>query len=214
MKKVKEKLRKRDRALNVVKSGVRKARKFYQKIQPISNKLKPIINPRNALFGLILVSILNPKIALAAVGDGGIPPAMPPGGPPVPNMPFGVPGDSLDDLPGWKGNMSMALFLAAVAEETTYHTSSMVPGMTWFNSRIAAPVAAISTYACIGGAVVCHSVGWHNKGWKCTSTAASCTGYIIGAHRAAPTDPALAASRAATAPFEAALKAEEGRGLG
>ena len=67
MKKVNEKLRKRDRALNAVKSGAKRARKFCQKIQPLSNKLKPIINPRSALFGLILISILKPTISLAAI---------------------------------------------------------------------------------------------------------------------------------------------------
>ena len=30
-----------------------------------------------------------------------------------------------------------------------------------------------------------------------------CTGYVIGAHRAAPHDPILTAARAATSPFEA-----------
>jgi|TARA_B110000444_G_C18667204_1_gene513503 hypothetical protein len=32
---------------------------------------------------------------------------------------------------------------------------------------------------------------------------ATCTGYVIGAHRAAPHDPILTAVRAATSPFEA-----------
>ena len=35
---------------------------------------------------------------------------------------------------------------------------------------------------------------------------ATCTGYIIGAHRAAPHDPILRAARAATSPFEATVK--------
>jgi hypothetical protein len=141
MKKVNEKLRKRDRALNAVKSGAKRARKFCQKIQPLSNKLKPIINPRSALFGLILISILKPTIALAAVTDG-----------------LPLPKDSLNDLLGWKGNLSMAVLIATCVEETTYRTSSMIPGSSWFNSRIAAPVAAVGTYACVGGAIACHSV--------------------------------------------------------
>jgi len=37
-----------------------------------------------------------------------------------------------------------------------------------------------------------------------------CTGYIIGAHRAAPHDPLLTSVRAATSPFEAASRAEAG----
>ena len=42
--------------------------------------------------------------------------------------------------------------------------------------------------------------------------AASCTAYIIGAHRATPTDPILTASRVAITPFEAAKQAEMGNG--
>tara|TARA_B100000768_G_scaffold145782_1_gene138722 strand:- start:1958 stop:2539 length:582 start_codon:yes stop_codon:yes gene_type:complete len=193
MKKVNEKLRKRDRALNAVKSGAKRARKFCQKIQPLSNKLKPIINPRSALFGLILISILKPTISLAAIEL--------PGDLPLPR-------DSYGDLPGWKGNLSMVIIIAGAVEETTYRTSSMVPGSSWFNSRIAAPIAAVGSYAC-------HSFGWHNKGWTCTGGAASCTGYVIGAHRAAPNDPILTASRTATSPFEAAkeyFRVEEGLG--
>lgn len=45
MKMVKEKLRKRDRALNAVKSGAKRTRKVFQKVQPVLNKVKPIINP-------------------------------------------------------------------------------------------------------------------------------------------------------------------------
>ena len=59
----------------------------------------------------------------------------------------------------------------------------------------------MSAYACAGGAAVCHSVGWRTTGWKCMSGSATCTGYVIGAHRAAPHDPVLGAARAATAPF-------------
>ena len=195
MKKVNEKLRKRDRALNAVKHGAKRARKFCQKIQPVSNKLKLIINPRSALFGFILISVLKPTIALAAITD---------------ELP--MPNDSLNDLPGWKGNLSMAVLIAAFVEETTYRSASMIPGSNWFNSKIGAPLAAIGTYGCAGGAIVCHSMGWHNKLWKCTGAAASCTGYVIGAHRAAPNDPILAASRVATSPFESLLKAEEGAG--
>lgn len=190
MKKVSEKLRKRDRALNAVKSGAKRARKFYQKIQP---KLKPLINPRSALFGFILISILKPTVALAAVTD---------------EIPF--PNDSLNDLPGWKGNISTAIVFALLVEESTFHASSIIPGSKWFNSRIAAPVAALGTYACVGGGIACHSVGWHNKGWKCMGAAASCTGYVVGAHRAAPDDPVLQASRVLTSPFENYLKAEQG----
>jgi hypothetical protein len=51
---------------------------------------------------------------------------------------------------------------------------------------------------------VCHSVGWHNTGWGWMAGSATCTGYVVGAHRAAPHDPILTAVRVATSPFEAA----------
>ena len=58
----------------------------------------------------------------------------------------------------------------------------------------------------------CQSVGVHTKGWKWMSGSASCTDYVIGAHRAAPHDPVLTAARAATSPFEIAKQAEMGNG--
>ena len=41
------------------------------------------------------------------------------------------------------------------------------------------------------------------KEFKCIAGSAAFTAYVIGAHRAAPHDPILTASRAATSPFEA-----------
>ena len=79
----------------------------------------------------------------------------------------------------------------------------MVPGSNWFNSRIGAPLALVGSYGCAAGAAICHSVGWHTKGFKCISGSATCTASIVGAHRAAPHDPILTATRAATSPFEA-----------
>ena len=49
-----KKLRKLDRVRNVVKVGAKITKKGFQKVQPILNKVKPIINPRNAAFGFIL----------------------------------------------------------------------------------------------------------------------------------------------------------------
>ena len=180
-----KKLRKRDRVLNVVKAGAKRTYKGCQRIQPLSNKLKPIINPRNALLGILFMSFLGPSAALAAPN-------------PIPEV---------KDLPGWTGNITLASVIAGVVEETTYHTSCMVPGSQWFNSRIAAPLAAIAAYGCSAGSIACHSVGWHTKGWKCTGASMSFAGYIVGAHRAAPHDPILTATRAATSPFEAAKNA-------
>lgn len=80
----------------------------------------------------------------------------------------------------------------------------MVPGSQWFNFRIGAPIAALGAYGCTVGSLACHSVGWHTKGWKCTGASMSCSGYDVGAHRAAPHDPILTAVRVATSPFEAA----------
>lgn len=114
---------------------------------------------------------------------------------PIPNV---------DGLPGWTGNVTVAMMLAGFVEETTYGACCMIPGSQWFNSRIGAPLAAISAYGFAAGAAACHSVGWHTKGWKCMAGSASCTGYIIGAHRAASHDPILTAVRAATSPFESA----------
>jgi hypothetical protein len=111
---------------------------------------------------------------------------------------------------GWTGNLTVALFLAGFVEETTYRTCCMVPGSHWFNSKIGAPLAAIGTYTCAGGAVPCHSVGWYAKGWKCMSGSATCTGYVIGAHRVAPHDLILTVARAATSTFEAAKDGNAG----
>ena len=52
-----KKLRKRDRVLNVIKAGAKRTHKGFQKIQPVLNKVKPIVNPRNALFGFIVMSL-------------------------------------------------------------------------------------------------------------------------------------------------------------
>ena len=101
-----KKLRKRDRVLNVFKTGAKRTHKGFQKIQPILNKVKPIVNPRNALLGFIVMSVLSPSAALA-----------------VPN-----PIPDVDGLPGWTGNLTVAMMLSGVVEETTYHASSMVPG--------------------------------------------------------------------------------------
>ena len=54
----------------------------------------------------------------------------------------------------------------------------------------------------------CQSVGVHTKGWKWMSGSASCTGYVIGAHRAAPHDPVLTATRVAMSPFEASKRTD------
>ena len=60
-----KKLRKRDRVLNVVKAGAKRTHKDFQKIQPVLNKVNPIVNPRNALFGFLVMSVLQPSSALA-----------------------------------------------------------------------------------------------------------------------------------------------------
>ena len=70
----------------------------------------------------------------------------------------------------------------------------------------------MAAYGCSAGSIACHSVGWHNKGWKCTGASMSFAGYIVGAQRAAPHDPILTATRAATSPFEAASKGAEAMG--
>tara|TARA_B110001452_G_C15039147_1_gene362954 strand:- start:54 stop:626 length:573 start_codon:yes stop_codon:yes gene_type:complete len=179
-----KKLRKRDRALNVVKAGAKVTYKGFQKIQPVLKKVKPIINPRSAVLGFLFMSLFSPSSAFAAPN-------------PIPDVP---------DLPGWTGNLTLAAVLATVVEETTYHTASMVPGSQWFNSKIGAPIAAVGAYGCAAGSMACHSVGWHTKGWKWTGASMSCAAYVVGAHRAAPHDPILTAARAATSPFETASK--------
>ena len=60
-----KKLRKRDRALNLVKAGAKRTHKGFQKIQPVLKKVKPIVNPRNALLGFLFMSVLSPSLALA-----------------------------------------------------------------------------------------------------------------------------------------------------
>ena len=177
-----EKLRKRDRALNVVKAGAKRTYKGFQKIQPVLKKVKPIVNPRNALLGFLFMSVLRPSLALAVPN-------------PIPDVP---------ELPGWKGNITVAVILAGIVEETTYHTCCMVPGSQWFNSKPGASLAAVGAYGCAAGSSICYSLGWHTKGWKCMSGSMICTSYVVGAHRAAPHDPILTAVRAATSPFEAA----------
>lgn len=74
-----------------------------------------------------LIAIIIPGKALAAPN-------------PIPDV---------DGLPGWTGNVTVALMLASFVEETTYYTSCMVPGSQWFNSRIAAPAAAVSVYVLV-----------------------------------------------------------------
>jgi hypothetical protein len=125
-----KKLRKRDRALNVVKASAKRTYKGFQKIQPVLKKVKPIVNPRNALFEFLIMSLLS-STALA------IPIQMP---------------NPIPDLLGWTGNVMVSMLLAEFVQETTYRTSCMVPGSQWFNSRIAVPIAAIGAYTCAGEA--------------------------------------------------------------
>ena len=172
--------------MNVVKAVAKRTYKDFQKIEPVLNKVKPIVNPRNALLGFLVMSVLQPSAALAAPN-------------PIPDV---------DGLPGWTGNVTVAAILSGVVEETTYHTSCMVAGSQWFNSKIGAPLAALGAYGCADGASFCHSVGWHTKGWKCMSGGMACAGYVVGAHRAAPHDLILTAARAATSTFEASKNAE------
>jgi hypothetical protein len=109
--------------LNAVKAGAERTYKGFQKIQPILKKVKPIVSPRNTLLGFLFMSVI-PASTLAA-----------------PNP--------VDGLPGWTSNVTVALMLASFVEETTYYTSCMVPGSQWFNSRIAAPAAAVSMYVLV-----------------------------------------------------------------
>ena len=118
-------MRKRDHVLNVVKSGAKRTRKVFQKVQPVLNKAKLIISPRNTLSGFILMPFQKPSMALAAPS----------------------------------------------------------------------PVPEVTVYL----------VGL--EGFKCIMSSAACTGYVIGAHRAAPHDPILKATKAATSPFEVANEA-------
>ena len=60
------KLRKRDRVWNVIKTGAKRTHKGFQKIQPVLKKVKPILNPRNALLGFLVMSVLQPSTAVAA----------------------------------------------------------------------------------------------------------------------------------------------------
>ena len=123
------KLRKRERIQNIVKISAKRTHKGFQKIQPVLNKVKPIVNPRNAIFGFLILSILKPSFALAA--------------------PNSVP--DIGDLPGWQGNITVAILLAGFIEESTYHTSCMIPGSQWLNSKIEAPIAIVGTYGCAAG---------------------------------------------------------------
>ena len=77
-----KKLRKRDRALNVVKAGAKRTHKGFQKIQPVLKKVKPIVNPRNALLGFLFMSVM-PSSALAALNS-------------LPDV---------EGLPGWTGRL-------------------------------------------------------------------------------------------------------------
>jgi hypothetical protein len=73
--------------LNAVKAGAERTYKGFQKIQPILKKVKPIVSPRNTLLGFLFMSVI-PASTLAA-----------------PNP--------VDDLPGWTGNVTVALMLAS-----------------------------------------------------------------------------------------------------
>lgn len=144
-----KRLRKRDRAWNVVKTGAKRTHKGFQKIQPVLNKVKPIVKPRKALFGFILLSFLKPSMALAL------------------QMPNPVP--EVEGLPGWTGNLTVALFLAGMVEESTYHTSCIVPGSLAVNI-IGVPIALLGTWGFAVSASICHSVGWHTKGSPCCTS--------------------------------------------
>ena len=73
-----------------------------------------------------------------------------------PSMALAVP-NSLPDLPGWTGNITIALLLATMIEESTYCISCMIPGSQWANARIGALIAAVGAWGCYAGASVCHS---------------------------------------------------------
>ena len=50
-----QKLRKRDRVLNVFKAGAKELTKVFKKTR--IKQGKPIVNPRNALLGFLVISI-------------------------------------------------------------------------------------------------------------------------------------------------------------
>lgn len=84
--------------VHCIKKKHGRGREGFQKIQPVLNKVKPIVNTRNALFEFLIMEILQPSFALAAPN-------------PIPDV---------DSLPDWTGNVTVALFLAGMIEETTY----------------------------------------------------------------------------------------------
>lgn len=92
--------------MNAFKAGAKRTYKGFQKIQPVLNKVKPIVNPRNALFGFLVMSFLQPSVALAAPN-------------PIPDLP---------ELPGWSGNITVFMILSGIIEEATYHSCCMIPG--------------------------------------------------------------------------------------
>ena len=54
-----KRLCKRDRVWNLVKAGAKRNHKGFQKIQLVLNKIKSIVNPRNAIFGFIFMSFIG-----------------------------------------------------------------------------------------------------------------------------------------------------------
>jgi len=181
-----KKIRKRDIAWNIVKSSAKTTQKGFQKI-------KPILNPRAAFLTFVIVSLLKPSMVLAAPSSAG----------------WEAP-SSMSNVPGvtsrYVGTMPLSFIFTTIIliEESTYHASCAIPGSQWANSRIGAPIAVVGAWGCAGGASLCGSLGWHNKGFACVLGSLACTSYVMGAQRAAPHDPRLTASRVATSPFESA----------
>jgi hypothetical protein len=55
------------------------------------------------------------------------------------------------DIPSvdrWQENVTLALLILVMIEETTYHLSAMIPHSSWFNSKIVAHIAVVGSYAC------------------------------------------------------------------
>ena len=73
---------------------------------------------------------------------------------PSPSLAWDIP-----NVEGPVGNLTVATFLAASIEESSFHASSMIPGAEWFNQYIGAPVALGGSIVCSAGAAICQSCG-------------------------------------------------------
>lgn len=99
-------MRKRDKVPNALKATVKSCQLVYQKV-------KRVLNPRSVMLGFLFTWFMMSNSAFAVE----------------------LPSVSIVEY-GWQSNVTVVTLILAMFEESTYYSSHMIPGSSWFHSKI------------------------------------------------------------------------------